>query len=959
MNLFLAKKTNPLKSNLAKIFAIFLVCFFVGGIGNKVLAQGIPMGDTNYSKNIEPKKLDAERYAITQMPWTGTTVYGTEKVDPFGGLLGNLDYFKGSSNAEVNTVVFKDPSDNSVYKVMTFKALGTYLPDGTTKRLTFKINPDGTQTQVENFQSYTGKSYTQLELDPTTLPKDGPIGYDYKEGQYTYTDGNGNKVLLSPDNIIDTLKKIQSEEGNAEQKQKIATSMAASAASTFNQTGKAAKNVAATGDPNKEKDLDCGWTDIPCLLARAIYYITIVPAGWVLAASGWFLDKVFLCTVVDLKGTLMGGGEAKCLGAGNVGFYNIIKMIWAIFRDLINMSFIFLLLYASIVTILKADTSQLKTTVKNIIIVAVLINFSLFFVEVIIDVSNQAAVTIYNTINQSSGSTPNNLAAAFMQKLKMETLLSNARPTEAGKSNLIGMMSISIFGSVFILVLAVLFFVIAILFVLRFVEFIILMMMSPLGIGSIAIPKLNSMFGTTDFWNKLIRQAIFAPVMIFFLWISIQLLDAVVALGGPNKPELSAMITDKNQAEAGIGTFVLAFSIIVFVLIKGMATAKSISAKGATGMQNNFLQYSGANWLQERMRNTPRVVGNGVANIRNRAVNSTGGRALNAFTNSGVGQAIGSTRLGNRLYNLANRGGAGWRNSVAEAARREMDRAELRTSAATSGEERRLREQQQILADANILRAQERAGDRATQAAAVEVATRALTTAGYRDLAHAQEERTRINEEIQNIDREIANHRSTIQRVQAEIQASGGVATAAQQAELNAAATNISTQQGTRTTTTTDLDDINRLIRPLQTATQALERIDTDLGNLYSGYNRQLPAESAAAINRLATEIRRNGDASIRTMRGLTTRVGAAAGTTALQDHIARALNPTIQQLQAQIRNTQIEHSRQNATGAIAGAIGAGNGRGILATGGLTQAGRQAAADEYRQRYTRREGGNR
>ena len=69
----------------------------------------------------------------------------------------------------------------------------------------------------------------------------------------------------------------------------------------------------------------------------------------------------------------------------------IVTVGWRIIRDLINVSFIFVLIYAGIRLILGLD-SGVKKTLVNIVLAALLMNFSLFFTKVIIDAGNIATI---------------------------------------------------------------------------------------------------------------------------------------------------------------------------------------------------------------------------------------------------------------------------------------------------------------------------------------------------------------------------------------------------------------------------------------------------------------------------------------------------------------------------------------------------------------------------------------
>ena len=71
-------------------------------------------------------------------------------------------------------------------------------------------------------------------------------------------------------------------------------------------------------------------------------------------------------------------------------------------RDLANMFFIFILLYIAIATILEIAAYNAKALLARLIIVALLLNFSLFFTRVIIDASNIWGSAFYDRISSAS-----------------------------------------------------------------------------------------------------------------------------------------------------------------------------------------------------------------------------------------------------------------------------------------------------------------------------------------------------------------------------------------------------------------------------------------------------------------------------------------------------------------------------------------------------------------------------
>ena len=72
---------------------------------------------------------------------------------------------------------------------------------------------------------------------------------------------------------------------------------------------------------------------------------------------------------------------------------------WTIVRDLSNIFFILILLYIAIKTILGLGGSEVKKMIVQVIIMALLINFSMFFTKIIIDSSNILALVFYNKID--------------------------------------------------------------------------------------------------------------------------------------------------------------------------------------------------------------------------------------------------------------------------------------------------------------------------------------------------------------------------------------------------------------------------------------------------------------------------------------------------------------------------------------------------------------------------------
>src|ERR1035437_4842480 len=123
------------------------------------------------------------------------------------------------------------------------------------------------------------------------------------------------------------------------------------------------------------------WTFNGCI--EKIFYIIFygIPA-WLLTLSAKFFDALIAITL-----------SSKLFAAST-----FIPVAWGVVRDLSNLFFILILLYIAIQIILDLGHDAKKMIVK-VIIIALLINFSMFFTEVVIDSSNILALVFYNKLN--------------------------------------------------------------------------------------------------------------------------------------------------------------------------------------------------------------------------------------------------------------------------------------------------------------------------------------------------------------------------------------------------------------------------------------------------------------------------------------------------------------------------------------------------------------------------------
>ena len=271
--------------------------------------------------------------------------------------------------------------------------------------------------------------------------------------------------------------------------------------------------------------LDC----VPIGLYKFVY----VPSAAILYFAGSMLDAFFSWTIsssIYRDSTFVIDG-------------------WRIVRDLSNIGFIAALVYAAVSTILQLG--NIRRAVVSVIIIGLLINFSLFFSKVVIDVGNTLAKVFYNQITISGVASDSivvadvevkSLSQAIVDGMSLQKIIS--KPTlEAIKNNSYGGTKYSgtsyadeglvtlmiILGIILNITAAWSFFLISWTFVGRIVGLWIAMIVSPLAFLSRVVPQVGQLGGnfTMSRWfQNLLTLSFLAPIFIFLMYLLILLLDS-------------------------------------------------------------------------------------------------------------------------------------------------------------------------------------------------------------------------------------------------------------------------------------------------------------------------------------------------------------------------------------------------------------------------------------------------
>jgi hypothetical protein len=245
---------------------------------------------------------------------------------------------------------------------------------------------------------------------------------------------------------------------------------------------------------------------------------------------------------------------------------------WQLIRDLFNISFIFILLYIAIAQILGSLGVKAKTTLVNVIISAIFINFSMFVAKIIIDVGNLAALGLYQNILASKIIAGNPAAmlgnlsciaypmsCMIMQGLGLQQFFDILLSTNQVAVNMQQILQIVLLGITLWAFVWGSFILIG-----RLVSLIFLVAVSPIAFVGNTLPWLSDK--SSEWWSSFIGQVSVAPLLMFTLFI------------------VSKMVEQKEtiiyNLDGGIGSNLgsLIYScLIIGILLAGLKMTKKMS----------------------------------------------------------------------------------------------------------------------------------------------------------------------------------------------------------------------------------------------------------------------------------------------------------------------------------------------------------------------------------------------
>ncbi len=289
-----------------------------------------------------------------------------------------------------------------------------------------------------------------------------------------------------------------------------------------------------------------------------------------------------------------------------------LRGVWILIRNLSSIGIIFILLYTSILTIVGvSSTGDIKKIVGKIIMAGLLINFSLFFVNIAIDASNLVSLQFYRAIAPQSTTaytvgaafTDGGLSNVFMSSLKIPRIYQQKDFFKG--TDVFASISIATLGGIIMMITAAISFAAASLaFMYRTAVLLFIMALSPIYFVAMIFPQLE------DKSKKLVdifkTQLFFMPTYLFLMY---------VALRFVGDPSFSKIFNIGATSGTGAGTPMFIGTMIQYVIALVFINAPLVAAisMGVAGAKSVPSVNSVAGWFKKGGASTWRNTGGAMA----------------------------------------------------------------------------------------------------------------------------------------------------------------------------------------------------------------------------------------------------------------------------------------------------------------------------------------------------------
>jgi hypothetical protein len=388
-------------------------------------------------------------------------------------------------------------------------------------------------------------------------------------------------------------------------------------------TNSNSQSTATTATTNSQNtDNTYKYTGIP-LLDEGLTAINNFGNSIINGLTGWITDGIYtmigkLCWGISYVIAYVAGVaiavETWLIGAIlniNAGVFNtaVVQMGFSVSLSLANLGFIIGIIIIAIATIIQNQTYGMKQILWKLVFMAILVNFGLVIMGAIFNVSNQFTNYFLNCIDPSGsgcsgnedGLTSSNnfakhLAGAFNPQRDFFTnnVESNdAKDVPGATGSGLGQMLVPITSMLFVVTAVILIVIVLgafiVMLVVRYVYIAILAVLLPFAWMLWIFPSTKKNF--SDWWEKFIKWTIFAPIVLFFLWLAMETATGLSS-NSTGTQHFAIYKSDSNPVWAAVSNlFTNTFSpmiqalldetVLVGLMIGGMIAADKLSITGA------------------------------------------------------------------------------------------------------------------------------------------------------------------------------------------------------------------------------------------------------------------------------------------------------------------------------------------------------------------------------------------
>lgn len=249
---------------------------------------------------------------------------------------------------------------------------------------------------------------------------------------------------------------------------------------------------------------------------------------------------------------------------------NAVYTTWVTVRDLFNVAFIMVLLFSAFATIFQASSNfNYKNVLLNLVIMALLVNFSYPIARFIIDASN---ILMYGLLQGLGGDSS---FVTLIDQSGLSYFYSVTNP-----SALFLMAAI-----IFTFILAITLLVIGVLLVIRTIALTIYIIFSPVAfVGKIA-PGTKLASSANEWWTDFMKYCFSGPIIIFYLYVATKLFGAISSSDVANSFHVIAVAQTGVDTKSADFTNIISkgafFSLPIVILWLGIIQAQKSGIAGA------------------------------------------------------------------------------------------------------------------------------------------------------------------------------------------------------------------------------------------------------------------------------------------------------------------------------------------------------------------------------------------